>query len=586
MPTTQTHLTHLEAAGLIRLAQQLPDLEYLFRHALIQDAAYLSLLHEERRRLHRAAGEVLEQFYQEQLLEQAATLGEHFARAGDGRALHYLTLAADNALANYANHEAESLYRRALPLAGSAASQAALLAGLGKAVFRQGQLAEAVAVWRNAIELYQTLGNDEQVARLYADLSNAVWLQGDNTLALTIAEEGLAALAGRPETAGLTALLCQLGTLNQSAGRIEDGFHFTSRSLTLARHLGDRGGQAQALIFLGYHWLNTNQYEAAGRTLAEAVALAQAAGLLSIEASARSYLGRIERDIHLNLPLARAHFLASADLCHRTGEAVDELFNLSLAGVLYLLTFDWSGLETTEARIQSLLPSLADPATTVWLYDVYQAYRLRILGSRTQAIEFLQAVRQQAEQGGEYQFWVVFGAELADLYLEGGCWQEAERILRQIQTKARSTSANFLFIPYLLSQLCSRQQRIEEGRYWLAEANQQKEFRPDIRTPIYRAQAEAYLAIAEGNCPAARAAFAAVQPMLHRLNSPWYQARLLLDWAQAYPHNPPRARQLIQEAISLLDTSQTAHYADLARQQLASIMEPDGKPATLLTVPT
>ena len=36
----QTHLNTLESAGLVRLAQLEPDLEYLFRHALVQEAAY------------------------------------------------------------------------------------------------------------------------------------------------------------------------------------------------------------------------------------------------------------------------------------------------------------------------------------------------------------------------------------------------------------------------------------------------------------------------------------------------------------------------------------------------------------------
>jgi hypothetical protein len=37
--TLTHHLAAFEASGLIRLAQMEPELEYLFRHALIQDAA-------------------------------------------------------------------------------------------------------------------------------------------------------------------------------------------------------------------------------------------------------------------------------------------------------------------------------------------------------------------------------------------------------------------------------------------------------------------------------------------------------------------------------------------------------------------
>ena len=46
-------------AELIRLRQQLPELEYIFKHALVQEAAYGSILAERRRGIHRrvAAGD-------------------------------------------------------------------------------------------------------------------------------------------------------------------------------------------------------------------------------------------------------------------------------------------------------------------------------------------------------------------------------------------------------------------------------------------------------------------------------------------------------------------------------------------------
>ena len=55
-----------------------PELEYLFRHALVQDAAYGSLLKQERRELHGQVGEALEELYPERVGR---------ARAGPGDAL-------------------------------------------------------------------------------------------------------------------------------------------------------------------------------------------------------------------------------------------------------------------------------------------------------------------------------------------------------------------------------------------------------------------------------------------------------------------------------------------------------------------
>ncbi len=116
--STKQHLTQLEATGLLRLAQTHPELEYLFRHALVQDAAYRSLLRGDRKRLHRQVGETIERLYPHRLADWAAGLGQHFILAGDDhRALKYFTLAGDTAAAGYANAEAATHYQQALELA-------------------------------------------------------------------------------------------------------------------------------------------------------------------------------------------------------------------------------------------------------------------------------------------------------------------------------------------------------------------------------------------------------------------------------------------------------------------------------------
>src|SRR3990172_2516056 len=60
-----SQLDTLLASGLVQLAAAQPELEYIFRHALIQDAAYHSLVKADRRQLHRAVGEALEALYWE-----------------------------------------------------------------------------------------------------------------------------------------------------------------------------------------------------------------------------------------------------------------------------------------------------------------------------------------------------------------------------------------------------------------------------------------------------------------------------------------------------------------------------------------
>ncbi len=117
-----TQLGALECSSLVELLVGRPELGYLFRHALVREAAYAAVLRADRRMLHRAVAEALEQAYPDRLDELGATLAYHFERAeARDRALFYLVRAADQARERFANAEAVALYRAALAHADAAA---------------------------------------------------------------------------------------------------------------------------------------------------------------------------------------------------------------------------------------------------------------------------------------------------------------------------------------------------------------------------------------------------------------------------------------------------------------------------------
>ena len=115
--TNEAELDTLEAKGLIRLATIQPELEYLFRHQLVQDAAYGSLLKQERRALHGQVGEALEVLYPERRGELSPVLGMHFEQAGEPeKAIDYYTAGARHALGQFAIQEAYAGFERAASL--------------------------------------------------------------------------------------------------------------------------------------------------------------------------------------------------------------------------------------------------------------------------------------------------------------------------------------------------------------------------------------------------------------------------------------------------------------------------------------
>jgi predicted ATPase len=108
----------LQAGEFIQAVGQTPlGQAHTFRHILIQESAYGTLLYERRRAYHRQVAEVLEELFPFQLTEQAALRGHHYEQAGEvGKALGYYSQAADRARLLYAHGEAQGLYERVLGL--------------------------------------------------------------------------------------------------------------------------------------------------------------------------------------------------------------------------------------------------------------------------------------------------------------------------------------------------------------------------------------------------------------------------------------------------------------------------------------
>jgi tetratricopeptide (TPR) repeat protein len=110
----EPHLGVLTYEELVRARVHDPELEYIFKHALTQEAAYELLLIRRRKELHCRAGEVLERLYPEQRGELASALAYHF-RLGEQwqRAADYSMQAGAQAVKVYAMREVLACYGNA-----------------------------------------------------------------------------------------------------------------------------------------------------------------------------------------------------------------------------------------------------------------------------------------------------------------------------------------------------------------------------------------------------------------------------------------------------------------------------------------
>ena len=79
----QTALATLAAAGLIYVQGQPPDAVIEFKHGLVQEAAYQSLLVRTRKRHHRRIAGILERDFPEVSQSEPEVLARHFSEAGE-----------------------------------------------------------------------------------------------------------------------------------------------------------------------------------------------------------------------------------------------------------------------------------------------------------------------------------------------------------------------------------------------------------------------------------------------------------------------------------------------------------------------
>ncbi|NIS80066.1 MAG: AAA family ATPase [Anaerolineales bacterium] len=109
------HLSQLQRVDLVREKARLPELEYIFKHSLTQEAAYNSLLMERRKEFHRKVGKAIEDLFPDHVEDYYGLLAHHWERAGVmDKASEYLVYAGDQARIMFAHEEAIDYYQRVL----------------------------------------------------------------------------------------------------------------------------------------------------------------------------------------------------------------------------------------------------------------------------------------------------------------------------------------------------------------------------------------------------------------------------------------------------------------------------------------
>ena len=109
------YLDALQAMELIREKQRIPEVEYIFKHALVQEVTYESILLQKRRELHAQVAHAIETLFSNRLEEFYSMLAHHYAQAEVWeKAQKYLLEAGDQAERVAADAEALAHYQQAI----------------------------------------------------------------------------------------------------------------------------------------------------------------------------------------------------------------------------------------------------------------------------------------------------------------------------------------------------------------------------------------------------------------------------------------------------------------------------------------
>jgi predicted ATPase/class 3 adenylate cyclase len=292
-----SHLEILTRLDLVHEARFFPELAYRFKHAVIQDVVYRTLLGSRRQVLHGAVARRIEEPHGEPPEEQPALLAHHYSLSEEpGRAIPFALLAGDRAARLHANADAAACYDQALALARalvvSPEQQRARIDAALKRVSvstTREAFAQDQANLEDARALAATLADGPRMAQVLYWLGRLAYVRGAFAVATDYAEQSLA-IADRLGDERLAALPVNL--VGRSYCVMSDyarGGELLARSVEQMKSLGNLTEEATAAGFAGVAFAALGEFERALAYADRGIHLAQRLQNPFVEAAAYSY---------------------------------------------------------------------------------------------------------------------------------------------------------------------------------------------------------------------------------------------------------------------------------------------------------
>jgi predicted ATPase/class 3 adenylate cyclase len=279
--------------------------EYYFKHAILREVAYDTIIKKERQSYHSQIAEWLINENADRVGELTGMIGDHLESAGEKeRAVSYFRLAGEQAAGQYANQSALNYLGRALDLAP------------------ESDLEERFAILLVREQVYSLLGaRDDQKQ----DLDQLVHLAGELNDERKRGEVALLLASSASETSNYSEIISHA----EEAIQISKSLQMTSL-------------EAKANLLWGRALLSMGDYLNARRRFSEALQIVQSGGRQNLEADSLRYLGSVDERLGKQTT-AIEYFEKALQIYRQIGDRRGEGKTLNLLGNILLLQGDHAG---------------------------------------------------------------------------------------------------------------------------------------------------------------------------------------------------------------------------------------------------
>jgi tetratricopeptide (TPR) repeat protein len=237
-------LDEAERAHLIVSAESQREATVTFAHVLVRQTLLRGLSTPRRQQLHLRVADAIELVYRSTVEEHEAALAHHLCRAGTAaapaRTGRHLRRAAELPLASVAFEEALRYLDSALELqqGDDGGEHLTLLFTRGLVLRGLGRWSEAMAAWREALDISRRLGASEVTVHLCAEMALNLFWSGRIPEAVEVAERGLSSL-GDAVSPDRAVLLGMRGLALSYAGDFTTGESLTTSAAAMAEGFDD-----------------------------------------------------------------------------------------------------------------------------------------------------------------------------------------------------------------------------------------------------------------------------------------------------------------------------------------------------------